>query len=209
MHYYQFNIGDYRRDTGHLSLLEHGIYRSLLDTYYLNESPLCEDNAILMRTHCIRTSDEEKAFKNVLNDFFILTKKGYSHKKCSDQIKKYNNKSEKARLSAKVRWDAKAMRTHSEGNANHKPITNNHKPIKEKSKRKVFAKPTREETFMFSNSESLNVTGFFDYYESNGWKVGKNIMKDWKAAARGWSKRQSKFSPNQPYSNNFMKEEFK
>lgn len=129
MHYYQFNIGDYRRDTGHLSLLEHGIYRSLIDSCYLNEIPLCEDDAILMRTHCIRTSEEEKAFKNVLRDFFILTKKGYTHKKCLEQIKKYNAKSEKARLSAKVRWDAKAMRTHSEGNANHKPLTNNHKPI--------------------------------------------------------------------------------
>jgi len=128
MHYYQFNIGDYRRDAGHLSLLEHGIYRSLLDTYYLNEGPLCEDDTILMRTHSIRTDEEEKAFKNVLKDFFVLTKKGYTHKKCSEQIKKYNAKSEKARLSAKVRWDAKAMRTHSEGNANHKPLTKNHKP---------------------------------------------------------------------------------
>jgi len=131
MHYYQFNIGDYRRDTNHLSLLEHGIYRSLIDSYYLNEKPLCEEHADLMRTHCVRTEDEKIAFQNVLKDFFFLTKKGYIHKKCDEQIKKYNDKSEKARLSAKSRWDAKAMRTHSEGNANHKPITNNHKPIKD------------------------------------------------------------------------------
>ena len=129
MHYYQFNIGDYRRDTGHLSLLEHGIYRNLIDSYYLNEQPLCADDADLMRTHCIRTEEEKFALKNVLKDFFKKTKKGYIHKKCDEQILKYNAKSEKARLSAKVRWDAKAMRTHSEGNANHKPITNNHKPI--------------------------------------------------------------------------------
>ena len=30
---------------------------------------------------------------------------------------------------------------------------------------------------------------FFDFYQSNGWKVGKNKMKDWKAALRGWSRR--------------------
>jgi len=129
MHYYQFNIADYRKDTGHLTLLEHGIYRSLLDTYYLNELPLCKDDASLMRTHSIRTDEETKAFKNIIADYFILTKKGYTHKKCADQISKYNAKSDKARLSAKVRWDAEAMRTHSEGNANHKPLTNNHKPI--------------------------------------------------------------------------------
>jgi hypothetical protein len=29
---------------------------------------------------------------------------------------------------------------------------------------------------------------FFDYYTSNGWKVGKNPMKDWRATARNWKK---------------------
>ena len=29
-----------------------------------------------------------------------------------------------------------------------------------------------------------------DYYESNGWKVGRNNMKDWKATARRWSSKQ-------------------
>ena len=31
---------------------------------------------------------------------------------------------------------------------------------------------------------------FWDYYESNGWKVGKNPMRNWKAAARQWVRRQ-------------------
>jgi hypothetical protein len=29
---------------------------------------------------------------------------------------------------------------------------------------------------------------FVDFYTSNGWKVGKNSMKDWKAAVRAWEK---------------------
>ena len=28
----------------------------------------------------------------------------------------------------------------------------------------------------------------YNYYEANGWRVGKNPMKDWKAAARNWMK---------------------
>jgi uncharacterized protein YdaU (DUF1376 family) len=185
MHYYQFNIADYRKDTGHLSLLEHGIYRSLLDSYYLNESPLCEDDANLMRTHCVRTEEEQKAFKNIINDYFILTKKGYTHKKCSEQIKKYNEKSEKARLSAKSRWDAKAMRTHSEGNANHKPITNNHKPIKKTSR---FKPPTLFEVgeYCHERNNLVNPQSFIDHYESNGWMRGKTKIKDWKACVRTW-----------------------
>lgn len=40
---------------------------------------------------------------------------------------------------------------------------------------------------------------FFDYYQANGWKVGRNPMKDWKAAARNWSRRQHNFKkPDNP-----------
>ena len=34
---------------------------------------------------------------------------------------------------------------------------------------------------------------FFNYYEANGWKQGKNSMKDWKASARNWMVNNSKF----------------
>jgi uncharacterized protein YdaU (DUF1376 family) len=135
MHYYEHNIGDYRKDTSHLSLLEHGIYRQLIDTYYLSESPLTSDLDKLMRTHSIRNTEEMLSFSNVLNDFFELTEEGYIHKRCDDVIAKYHGKSDKARASANARWankdkgvDANAKPTQSEGNANHKPITNNHKP---------------------------------------------------------------------------------
>ena len=37
---------------------------------------------------------------------------------------------------------------------------------------------------------SLNPQRFFDYYESNGWRVGRNPMKDWKAAVRQWRTRE-------------------
>lgn len=37
---------------------------------------------------------------------------------------------------------------------------------------------------------------YLDYYESNGWKVGKNSMKDWKAAARNWIKNKKNYETN-------------
>ena len=37
---------------------------------------------------------------------------------------------------------------------------------------------------------------FFDFYESKGWMVGKNKMKDWKACVRTWEKRQNKTNNN-------------
>lgn len=136
MHYYSHNIGDYRRDTSHLSLLEHGAYRQLMDSYYLSERPLPLDHALIMRTHCARTADEMRAIENVLKDFFVTTEEGYIHKRCDVEIESFHSKSVSARESAKARWDrvraekeADAMRTHSEGNANHKPRTNNQEPI--------------------------------------------------------------------------------
>jgi len=140
MHYYSHNIGDYRRDTNHLTILEHGAYRQLLDTYYLTEKPLPLNHAGLMRTHCARSADEVRAIENVLRDFFVETKEGYIHKRCDVEIEAFHAKSTSCRESAKARWarvkaekEAEAMRTHSEGNANHKPITNNHKPITSKA----------------------------------------------------------------------------
>ena len=43
--------------------------------------------------------------------------------------------------------------------------------------------------YCISASLSVDYQYFYDYYESNGWKVGKNLMKDWKATLRNWNRR--------------------
>lgn len=57
-----------------------------------------------------------------------------------------------------------------------------------------FVKPTIEEIkeYVFENSLNVDCEYFYDYYQSNGWTVGKNHMKDWKATARNWSRRNQK-----------------
>jgi hypothetical protein len=57
-----------------------------------------------------------------------------------------------------------------------------------------FTPPTREDVNNFAIEKNLNLVGFYDYYESNGWRVGKNKMKKWQSAATGWSSRQSNYS---------------
>lgn len=58
-------------------------------------------------------------------------------------------------------------------------------------KRTVFEKPDFEavKDYFHEIGSASDPQGFYDYYESNGWKVGRNQMKDWKAAARNWTKR--------------------
>jgi len=122
MHFYSQNIGDYRRKTMGLTPLEHGVYRLLLDTYYLEEKPLTLDDAEAMRSHNIRTTDEQNAYQYVVQKFFKKTAKGYTHKRCDEEIEAFYGKSEKARQAANLRWErerqAEAMRLECERIAN-------------------------------------------------------------------------------------------
>ena len=58
------------------------------------------------------------------------------------------------------------------------------------TKRKRFEKPSISDIqqYCIERNNNVNAEQFFDYYESNGWKVGKNSMKDWKAAVRTWER---------------------
>ena len=60
----------------------------------------------------------------------------------------------------------------------------------ESSDRKRFTAPTKEEVMAYCKERNNRVDPerFIDYYTANGWKVGKNPMKDWKAAVRTWEK---------------------
>ncbi|MGN0135890.1 DUF6291 domain-containing protein [Anaerotignum sp.] len=59
-----------------------------------------------------------------------------------------------------------------------------------KKPRSTFTPPTLEEVQAYCQERGNHVDAerFIDYYTSNGWKVGKNSMKDWKAAVRNWEK---------------------
>jgi len=56
-----------------------------------------------------------------------------------------------------------------------------------------FSKPSIEEieAYCIERENNVNPIQFFDYYEANGWRVGKNPMKDWKAAVRTWERNDS------------------
>ena len=119
MHYYQFNIGDYKSHTEHLSEMEDLAYRRLLDWYYLHESPIPLDIEEVARQIRMRSHTESIAV--VLREFFEHTKKGYVSHRANIEIAKAGEKSSKAKASAKARWnkekDANALPAQSESNA--------------------------------------------------------------------------------------------
>lgn len=56
-----------------------------------------------------------------------------------------------------------------------------------------FKKPTLEElkAYIAENSYTFSAEAFMDYYESNGWKVGRNPMKSWQSTCRTWQRHES------------------
>lgn len=69
------------------------------------------------------------------------------------------------------------------------PLNNN-----TKKKKELFIKPTLEEinNYILENNYIIVGEEFYDYYESNGWLVGKNKMKNWKATVNNWNRKEDK-----------------
>lgn len=114
MNYYERHIGDYLKDTSHLSLLEHGVYTRLLDVYYTREGGIPASDAA--RLVGARSKDERAALASVLAEFFELRDGMHIQGRADREIERFKDKQSKAKRSAEVRWSA--QRAQSEGNAN-------------------------------------------------------------------------------------------
>lgn len=58
-------------------------------------------------------------------------------------------------------------------------------------KKGTFVPPTftEVETYCLESGHKIDINAFIDFYTSKNWFVGKNKMKDWKAAVRSWERR--------------------
>lgn len=130
MNYYEHHLGDYFKDAGHLSMIEHGAYRLLLDAYYIREAPLPAEIKECCKLARASYKPERDAVAYVLREFFKLRADGWHQDRADREIERYKDKQAKAKRSAEARWNAPkkqternanasghAMRTHSEGNA--------------------------------------------------------------------------------------------
>lgn len=176
MNHYPRHIGDILTATVGLSLAERGAYDALIDQYYAREAPLPKDRREVYRLAAAATPAERKAVDYVLGRYFTEQDDGWHQRRCDEEIEKYRAKSAKASESAAARWGARdpgdvrthtgggsernanasgtGMRTHSEGNASHKPEAKNQQPLSDSSLRsesapgappKVPTDPVKEE----------------------------------------------------------------
>ena len=210
MHYYQFNIGDYASHTRYLTPLQDLAYRRLLDLYYLHEKPIPEDNP----ASYIGLNDCSTDVQRVLNDYFILTEKGWINNRADEQIAEYRNKQKSASMagkkSAEVRKaskDAVLERPLNERTTtvqltnNHKPITINHKPI------------TTDKTTLSSKQDDKGFETFWEMYPKKvGKKAAQNVWRkidspittleliraalSWQQLSDQWTKDNGQYIPN-------------
>ena len=139
MHYYKFNIADWHLATSHLALEEEAVYFKLINFYYDTELPIPKETQSVIRR--LRLVGNTAIVKQVLQEFFVLEDDGWHHKRCDDEILKYQSKAEINREVGKLGGRPKKINNLenpqitdmvSENNpqitltTNHKPRTKNH-----------------------------------------------------------------------------------
>lgn len=102
MHHYPLHIGDYNRDTGHLSVTEHGVYRLLMDAYYVTERPLPVDHNALCRLVRAMTKPERDAVASVVRQFFTEVDGVLRHKRIDAEIAEYHANADKNRANGRL-----------------------------------------------------------------------------------------------------------
>ena len=72
-------------------------------------------------------------------------------------------------------------------------------PNNNTNNKNTFIRPTAEQINEYSKEIGFTLDGsqFIDHYEARGWLIGKNPMKDWKAAVRTWKRNSNQFTPQQ------------
>jgi hypothetical protein len=167
--------------------------------------------------HTIEQLTDEQAghlFKHVLyyvNDLNpdtdnVITKIAFEpiKQQLKRDLVRYEKIRERNSLSARMRWDANACERIPNDAKNADNDNDNDNDINivldQKAKKpKRFTKPPVDDVRQYMAELNMNDMSqrFVDYYESNGWKVGKNPMKDWKAAVRTWKQQNNDKQPKQ------------
>lgn len=89
MNYYEHHLGDYAKKTLHLSMLEDGAYRRLIDVYYTRELPLPIDSRELYRLVRAQNKADRASVDAVLLEFFQKKSDGWHHNRCDEEISRY------------------------------------------------------------------------------------------------------------------------
>lgn len=196
-----------------------GLYWCIIEMLYEQDARImlasCEDIAFTMHT-------ELDLVNSIINEFGLFDNDGdfFWSNSVNKRIDKMEKEKEKRMNGAKARWsklnknnnieeknNASTMQSQCEHDAGmmladanklkenkikENKINNNSNICAESTKR--FLPPTQQEVEEVIKEKGYHFSAeeFIAYYESNGWKVGRNQMKSWKAAMVTWERNETK-----------------
>ena len=202
--WFPFYIGDYLKDTTKLTPERHGIYLLLILTYW-QEGPLSDDmDELSMIT---KTNADSKSLAYVLDNFFEHKNDKYIQKRIDKERKeaKANKKkrAERAKKAAEARWNSnnsndaisnatsiqQALHNECPSSSPSPSSLSTHPKSPTKSKN-IFVAPKIDDIkkYCLERENNVDPEKFYDFYSAKGWMIGKNKMRDWKAAVRTWEK---------------------
>lgn len=180
-----FYPNDFTTGTQFFSDQQVGIYVRILCAQHqhghLNKSQ--------MQKLCDGITDAD-AKSEILAKFSIDSNGHYFNQRLDGEVLKRKEHSTKQRQNAMMRW-------HKTGKDLAMPLEDedeNENVIESKKRKSKFNTPTVSEVaaymkqINYPEDHATASATFVDYYTSNGWKVGKNPMKDWSATVRRWMK---------------------
>ena len=122
-------------------------------------------------------------------------------KVAQEQRSKYRRRAEAGRAGGLAKAQKRKLKNQDSSNAtaNSSNALAIDKKRREESRKeqKRFTPPTPEEVTAYAKERGKAIDGdrFVDFYVSKGWMVGKNKMKDWKAAVRNWTRAEKPTAP--------------
>lgn len=187
--WYAFYPKDYQQKAAHLTMLQHGAYRLLLDHYYASAKPLPANADGLHRVCRAFASDEQAAIAFVLAEFFVLDARGYTQDRVEEELKKADALSETRRKAAKTRYsDPVQLQSKSTANAGHLHTqSQSQSQIEDTSLRSVSSAPAKAVARQRKPKDESEHPAFQEFYEKYPRREGRRTAaRAFKAAlARG------------------------
>lgn len=186
-----------------LNLEQRGLYRELIDLVMLHEGKVQIDaGAWARRFNCDSDSIYRLLVELEHQDLIYIEDSYVVIPSCEKRLLAI----EKGRISASKRWKNSEPNDLPNGSPNGvvngepngRPNAKVKDKVKDKNKGektpKRFTPPTLQELSEYTKQRGglVNPHSFYNFYEAKGWMVGKNKMKDWKAAVRSWETRSEK-----------------
>ncbi len=144
---------------------------------------------------------DDDGYYNARMDEEAKKRASYTATRRNNASKKKNKAHDQPYVKAHEKHMLNHMENENENRNENRDVVKN-EVVKQKKLREKFVPPTIDEVRQFAETEMIGSKilpeKFHNYYESNGWRVSKNPMKNWKATFKNWALNETNGTYQQP-----------